>query len=214
MKRHIPVILGLAALIAITFWGVIPAPVHPPEAKKAPPAEAAAAPAAPVAIPRPGTAGKVKFAEGRPPGAARPSGTSAASSPAASSGPGNTVRLKGANPLVPASIPAPYQAPPPAINPTIARDLEKVSLMLRDYRTLMGENPVGSNAEIMQAVMGGNPRGARLGPPEGQNINANGELVDAWGTPYFFHQLSADHMEIRSAGPDLKMWTDDDIVRK
>ncbi len=212
MKRHILVILGLAALIAITFWVVVPAPapVHPPQVQEAPrPAVVVPVSSPPVAIPRPGTAGKVKFAEGQPPGLAQP-GVPAASPP----GPGNTVRLKGANPLAPASMPAPYQAPPPAINPAIERDLEKVSLMLRDYRTLMGENPVGSNAEIMQAVMGGNPRGARLGPPEGQNINANGELVDAWGTPYFFHQLSADHMEIRSAGPDLKMWTDDDIVRK
>jgi len=39
-------------------------------------------------------------------------------------------------------------------------------------------------------------------------------LVDAWGTPYFFHQLAAMEMEIRSAGPDKVMWTADDLVIK
>lgn len=93
-------------------------------------------------------------------------------------------------------------------------ELGKVQMMLRDFRTRMGENPVGSNAEIMRAVMGGNPAGARLGPPEGQEINEQGELVDQWGTPYFFHQLSKTSMEVRSAGPDRKMWTTDDLVTK
>ena len=59
--------------------------------------------------------------------------------------------------------------------------MDKVSLMIRDFRTLDGTNPVGTNAEIMKAVMGGNFKRAMLGPPEGQNLNANGELVDRWG---------------------------------
>ncbi len=93
-------------------------------------------------------------------------------------------------------------------------DLEGVQFMLRDFRTRIGENPVGSNAEIMKAVMGGNEAKARLGPPPGQNVNDNGELVDRWGTPYFFHQLSKNSMEIRSAGPDGRLWTADDLVTK
>lgn len=95
---------------------------------------------------------------------------------------------------------------------TAAVDLDKVTLMLRDFRTTMGENPTGTNAEIMKAIMGGNPKGARLGPPENQNLNGNGELVDRWGTPVFFHQLSKTSMEVRSAGPDRMMYTEDDIV--
>ena len=84
--------------------------------------------------------------------------------------------------------------------------------MLRAYRTIAGENPVGTNAEIMKAIMGGNPKGAQLGPPDGQTLNADGELIDRWGTPYFFHQLSKDLMEIQSAGPDRRMGTQDDLV--
>ena len=45
-------------------------------------------------------------------------------------------------------------------------------------------------------------------------INARGELIDNWGTPFFFHQVSGTEMEIRSAGPDMKMWTADDLVTK
>lgn len=108
------------------------------------------------------------------------------------------------------------KAPPDVVTPgsraDYLADLDNVRLMLRDYRSLMGENPVGSNAEIMKAIMGGNPKHAQLGPPGGQGINGNGELVDRWGTPYFFHQQSATSMEIRSAGPDRVMWTPDDLV--
>jgi hypothetical protein len=96
----------------------------------------------------------------------------------------------------------------------VGRDIEKIKLMLRDYRTLMGENPVGTNAEIMKSIVGANPKGAKLGPPEDMSLNNYGELVDPWGTPYFFHQLSGTQMEIRSAGPDRKMWTHDDVLSK
>ncbi len=92
----------------------------------------------------------------------------------------------------------------------IAIDVDKVTLSLRDFRTIMGENPTGTNAEIAKALNGGNPKQARL-LQQGLAQNADGELVDRWGTPYFFHQLSKDQMQIRSAGPDRQMWTDDDI---
>ncbi len=97
-------------------------------------------------------------------------------------------------------------------NPATVRDIEKISLMFNNYRTITGENPVGTNAEIMKSLMGGNPKGVRLGPPEGQSLNGNGELLDRWGTPYFFHQRAKDVMEIRSAGPDRILWTGDDVV--
>jgi hypothetical protein len=117
------------------------------------------------------------------------------------------------NPLVPFE-PSDTAAPNKAANsdPEVAADFDRISLMLRDYRTLAGENPVGTNAEIMKAIMGGNPKGAQLAPSEGQTLNEAGELLDRWGTPYFFHQLSKDLMEIHSAGPDRRMGTRDDIV--
>jgi hypothetical protein len=123
-----------------------------------------------------------------------------------------TVRSELGNPLAPASFPEP--APPSGEDSQLAIDLEKITLMLRDYRTLTGENPVGTNAEIMKALMGGNPKGALLGPPEGLSLNAAGEIIDRWGSPFFFHQLTSRLTEIRSAGPDRKLWTRDDLLSR
>jgi hypothetical protein len=115
-------------------------------------------------------------------------------------------------PEIPPDQPPPK--PPVVISPEALREMNDVQFMLRDFRTRLGGNPEGTNAEIMQAVMGGNRVNARLGPPEGQKVNEEGELLDRWGAPYFFHQLSLNEMEIRSAGPDRAMWTSDDIVVK
>lgn len=95
----------------------------------------------------------------------------------------------------------------------IIQDLDELSLSLRDYRTRMAENPIGDNAEITRALMGGNPFRAQLAP-SGIRLNANGEMIDRWGTPYFFHQLSATKMEIHSAGPDQERGTHDDIMHR
>lgn len=86
--------------------------------------------------------------------------------------------------------------------------------MLREFRNSLGENPVGNNAEITKALLGDNLKQVRVQIGKGSTVNANGELCDGQGTPYFFHQLSGKEMEIRSAGPDREMWSDDDIVTK
>ncbi|MEO5913743.1 MAG: hypothetical protein ABIS50_05890 [Luteolibacter sp.] len=39
-------------------------------------------------------------------------------------------------------------------------------------------------------------------------------LIDRWHTPLFFHALGGRQWEIRSAGPDRKPWTDDDLMEK
>ncbi len=122
--------------------------------------------------------------------------------------------LGGSPPTPAASVATPTPTPPLFAPPDEAAmiEVDKVSLMIRDYRSLTGENPVGTNAEIMAAVMGGNPKQAMLGPPEGMRLNEEGELIDRWNTPYFFHQLSKREMEIRSAGADKVMWTEDDAI--
>jgi len=87
--------------------------------------------------------------------------------------------------------------------------------VFRQYCARLGGNPVGNNAEITAALNGGNPRKVVfINPEDGLRINYRGELVDNWGTPFFFHQISRTEMEIRSAGPDRKMWTADDLAIK
>ena len=70
---------------------------------------------------------------------------------------------------------------------------------------------MGTNVEITNALFGDNVKQIRQPMPDGSRINGNGELCDPWGTPYFFHQESGQKMQVRSAGPDLTMWTSDDI---
>jgi hypothetical protein len=106
------------------------------------------------------------------------------------------------------------EAAPPSPQPTVEEGrsaTETVTKMITAFHTRMGENPVGTNAEITKSLMGGNPIHATFSP-DVPRLNAKGELIDPWGTPYFFHQISGDHMEIRSAGPDKIMGTSDDIV--
>jgi hypothetical protein len=109
----------------------------------------------------------------------------------------------------------------PAVEPTFESTnlppetiLENMRTAIRQYGTMFGGNPVGTNPEITKALEGDNPKHVNFLKADGNRVNANGELVDPWGTPYFFHQLSGSETEIRSAGPDRVMYTSDDLVIK
>ena len=94
------------------------------------------------------------------------------------------------------------------------QEAEEIALNLRNFGARFGGNPSGTNAEIVKTLNGGNPQGVRYLPDQLLRLNDQGELLDPWDTPYFFHQLSAKETEIRSAGPDKTMWTPDDILAK
>ena len=93
--------------------------------------------------------------------------------------------------------------------------LSNMRITIHNYGSRFGGNPVGTNPEITKSLNGDNPKQVKfITEDSGLRINARGELVDYWGTPFFFHQLSGTEMEIRSAGPDRVMWTTDDLVTK
>jgi hypothetical protein len=136
-------------------------------------------------------------------------------------------------PVAPSELPRPGEmeekpAPPGVAQPEMVpgpknplprdepekEEAESIALNIRQYRLRFGGNPVGTNADIVKELDGGNPKTARYLPSELKRLNEQGELIDAWGTPYFFHQLSAEEMETRSAGPDRELWTSDDVVSK
>lgn len=96
----------------------------------------------------------------------------------------------------------------------IRTDLRLMSEMIDTFRTNFPKdgNPTGSNAEITAALTGKNKVRFAFIAPNHPAINRAGELCDRWGTPFFFHAESATRMEIRSAGPDRKLWTDDDVA--
>ena len=122
------------------------------------------------------------------------------------------------SPPVNANSPRAPAAPPVRLqftNFSPAIVLENMSRAVRQYGEMFGGNPVGTNPEITSQLSGKNPRHLNfLDADAGMRVNADGELVDPWGTPYFFHQLSGHDMEIHSAGPDGIMWTSDDLVTR
>lgn len=126
--------------------------------------------------------------------------------------------LPGPKPVSLATVEEPPAAPETAeavssIPPVTT--LENMRSAIRQYSSRFGGNPVGSNSEITSTLNGGNTRKAVfVNPDDGLRINERGELIDNWGTPYFFHQLSRTEMEIHSAGPDRRLWTADDLVMK
>jgi hypothetical protein len=112
-----------------------------------------------------------------------------------------------------AGIAAPAMATAENIPPAIV--VENVSRAIRQYGEMFGGNPVGTNPEITAQLNGGNPKQINfIQPDAGMRINEKGELVDAWNTPFFFHQISGTETEIHSAGPDKIMWTPDDLVTR
>jgi len=112
-------------------------------------------------------------------------------------------------------LPALPESSETSLLPAPVTALENMRTAVRQYGLRFGENPVGSNVEITSALNGQNSRHVVfVQPDDGLRINEGGELVDSWGTPYFFHQLSRTEMEIHSAGPDRRMWTSDDLVIK
>ena len=72
--------------------------------------------------------------------------------------------------------------------------------------------PIGDDSDLVRALTGHNPLGFVVIPPNHPAISAEGRLRDRWGTPYFVHPISARAVDIRSAGPDKKMFTPDDLV--
>ncbi len=92
------------------------------------------------------------------------------------------------------------------------RDLELLEEVFSKYRQVFGQNPSGgTNAEITASLTGQNTKELAIVPPDFPAVNADGELIDRWGTPYFFHPVSRRVMEVLSAGPDSVLWTGDDI---
>jgi len=172
----------IVAAFALVMWTTRPAPTRAPAASSV-------EKAAPIAGNPP---------QGIPEGKAPPPVSEATPLPPL---PSQTVVTRSGVPMPP---------PPPIDEATIERELTHVQFMLRQFRDVLGENPIGNNAEIMAAVLGKNLKQAKIGAPEGQILNQDGELLDHWGTPYFFHAVSKDEMEVRSAGPDRRLWTGDD----
>ena len=119
--------------------------------------------------------------------------------------------------------PSPVLAAPVAITGAVALDpqLAAASSEVRRLHLALGNfllavkdpyrPPLGDNRDIARALAGGNRRGLVL-VPTNDSAFRGGQLVDPWGTPYWFHPRAPDAIDIVSAGPDRKLFTGDDLA--
>jgi hypothetical protein len=81
---------------------------------------------------------------------------------------------------------------------------------------IKGDAPfrMGANEEFAAALRGKNRDHLRFLPDTHPCFNAQGQIVDRWQTPLFFHVTDRARIDLRSAGPDHQMWTEDDLHRR
>lgn len=85
-------------------------------------------------------------------------------------------------------------------------------LLLLYGRASGGHMPLApQNSVVVAQLRGKNEKRVAVLSAGQPNLSSEGELLDRWGTPYFFHPAASNLMEIRSAGPDRTMWTGDDV---
>ena len=99
---------------------------------------------------------------------------------------------------------------------TPENDLKLMAQLMDNFSLLVKSSaklPMSVNEDWAAAFRGLNPARERFLPDQHVALNAQGQLVDRWQTPLFFHPLGNHRFELRSAGPDKKMWTADDLHR-
>jgi hypothetical protein len=102
------------------------------------------------------------------------------------------------------------RALPPENDLTLMAHLMENSVLLLKSAA---NRPLSANEDWADFFRGRNSARERFLPDQHVALNTNGQLVDRWGGPLFFHALGGGRYELRSAGPDKRLWTADDIHR-
>jgi len=99
---------------------------------------------------------------------------------------------------------------PPENDLTLMSRLMENSLLLLKAAA---NRPLSANEDWADLFHGKNGAREEFLPTQHVALNDKGQLIDRWQTPLFFHALGGGRYEIRSAGPDKAMWSDDDLQR-
>lgn len=70
---------------------------------------------------------------------------------------------------------------------------------------------IGFNEDLVPALTDVAALGEAALPTDHPAIR-DGRLIDRWGTPWQVHPLAGDLIQLRSAGPDRRLYTADDLV--
>lgn len=92
-------------------------------------------------------------------------------------------------------------------------DVKTVSLMLESAFLMMKDQipSFSGNQELVIILQGKNPSGMKFLSSSFPYIDQEGQLLDRWRKPLFFHRISGSSIDVRSAGPDGIMWNGDDV---
>jgi hypothetical protein len=96
-------------------------------------------------------------------------------------------------------------------------DLLLLSQSLSNFLLLAkqaADRPLSANEEWSAALLGKRPGNTAWLSEKSRVLDSQQRLIDRWQTPLFFHALGTKQWEIRSAGPDLRLWTADDLTQR
>ena len=82
-------------------------------------------------------------------------------------------------------------------------DMENLFAGLQKYKEYVGSYPVGSNADVVKALKGANPKSVIILVGRKNELNEKGEYVDPWGTPMRIY-FSDSGVLVRSGGPNRR----------
>lgn len=82
---------------------------------------------------------------------------------------------------------------------------------MRAYLNEYSSMPTGTAAEIMSQLLGNNVRQIVFFEVSSSSLDSSGAFMDPWDTPYRI-SINGTNVETRSAGPDMKFGTKDDIA--
>jgi hypothetical protein len=85
----------------------------------------------------------------------------------------------------------------------LGADIENLFQGLQQYKENVGGYPVGSNAQVVKALMGHNAKNVIILVSRKLEVNEKGEFIDSWGTPLKLY-FSDSSVLVRSAGPNRR----------
>ncbi len=92
-------------------------------------------------------------------------------------------------------------------------DVQLVSTMLESVFLIMKDRmpSFSGNQELVMILQGRATGGMKFLSTSFSYIDRDGQLLDRWHRPLFFHQIRGPVIDVRSAGPDGIMWNEDDV---
>ncbi|MDA8975240.1 hypothetical protein N9F50_01490 [Akkermansiaceae bacterium] len=67
------------------------------------------------------------------------------------------------------------------------------------------------NEDLSEFLLGKNSDRAALVSQNSHIFDKEKRIIDRWGTPIHIHTISHNNFELRSGGPDQKLFTEDDV---